>query len=545
MIIYKKIFLLIFLTGYTSLLSQSLRLGLNFPFRSPETASIANYMNRLQGCGAQIYRQLTYADLIWRHIEPTDNNWHFDYPDSVFFNYPQFEYVANLYSLTIADTNNGNVGFQVPWRACFGNPSCGWHYHLDSIATIDYLTTCINRYHNEVKYWELGNETQNGTYPLGIPNLPFLDFVKHNYRWIKSINPQMKVLLPGSVGTYGFPIQISFNWFHFLFSNDIGNYIDIFSIHDYNSWWTTPIHIDSILAIRDYYGLQSKEIWITESAVSSLNYSFITPPYSSVDEQAADVWRRSTIAWAKGINTFFWHSGWSSGPPSEWAEFGLLNHLGIKKKSYHSYKLLAEKISGFTTAEILSLGVVDDNNTSSTGGNGVWIMKFVVNGENKYVMWSRNNQTFQLTPVSDTKYFITHTVPSSISEDGETAIFLKDSVYVSAGNSYTFNLSSLPILVEADITTSVPFLTEENVLTEKEVVKIFPVPANSFIEFRNKLNASFHLDLFDVLGRLIQSLELNPLENKKIATDRFVRGIYFYRISNSKIALQQGKIIIK
>lgn len=257
------------------------------------------------------------------------------------------------------------------------------------------------------------------------------------------------------------------------------------------------------------------------------------------------MWRRSTIEWAKGINTFFWHSGWSSGPPSEWAEFGLLNHPGIKKKSYHSFKLLAEKISGFTTAEILSIGVIDDNNTSSTGGNGVWVMKFVVNGENKYVMWSRNNQTYQLTPASDTKYFITHTVPSSISDDGETAVFLKYSVYVNASNSCTFNLSTLPILVEEDIITSVPFLTEENVFAEKEVVKIFPVPANSYIEFRNKLNASFNVDLFDVLGRLIQSLKLEPWENKKISSFGFSKGIYIYKISNSKTVLQQGKIIIK
>jgi hypothetical protein len=534
----QTILLGIFVIMGNSLFSQSIRLGLNFPFRDPELTSIESYMNHIKGCGAQIYRQLTYADLIWKQVEPKDNNWNFTYPDSVFLRYTDLEYVVTLYCMSIAARNN-NVGYQVPWRACEGSPLCGWKYELDSVATIDYLTTCINRYSNQAKYWELGNESQNGSYPLGIPNLQFVDFVKHNYRWIKSVNPQVKVLLPATVGTYGFPMQNTYNWFRLMFSNGIGNYFNIFSFHDYNSWWTTPIHIDSIIAIRNYYGLQSKEVWITESSISSLNVSSITPDYSSIDEQAADVWRRSTIAWAKGINTFFWHSSWSSPPASEWEEFGLLDQFGKKKKSYHSYKLLAEKIANFSSAEIVSIGVVDDNNTSTTGGNGAWVMKFVVNGQNKYVMWSRNSQAFQLTPSANTKYIITYVVPTTISPDGEIVTFRKDSVNVNSGNPHIFNLSSLPILVEEIIITSIQSITDQN------DIKIIPNPANSYIEIISTVNTSSKIEFFDTLGRPILSIDINPWENKKIDVDWIPRGIYFYQINTEHIQAQRGKIVIE
>ncbi len=539
MYIRRKVFIVFLATTAANLFSQGIRLGLNFPFRGPEYASIANHISRLEGCGAHIYRQMTYADLIWKHVEPTDNNWNFKYPDSVFFHYLNHEYVANLYALTVANTNNGNVGYQVPWRACTNSPLCGWRYNLDSTATMDYLSTCVNRYSSKVRYWELGNESINSNYPLGMPILPFVDFVKHNYRWIKAVNPQVKVLLPGTVGTYGFPMQKTYQDLHALFSNNIGNYFDIFSFHDYNAWWTTPLHIDSILAIRDLYGLQDKEVWITESSVSSLNFSAITPTYSSVDEQAADVWRRSTIAWAKGIHTFFWHSGWSSPPPNEWAEFGLLDHTGKKKKSYHSYRLLADKIANFTSAQIKSMGIVEDNNNSTIGGNGVWVMKFVVNGESRYVMWSRDAQTYSLTSASDVKYIVTSVVPSDISNDGETAVFSKDSIYLSAGAQYTFRLSSLPILVEEVKTTSI------SIPTERTLIEVFPNPAKSYLEIKSALSVSSRIELLDALGRLVLQTELKPQESEMLYLNKLNKGIYFYSISREGIILQQGKIVIE
>ncbi len=529
------VFVLVISNSYAQ---TPIRLGLNFPFRNPELTSIDNYMSHIEGSGAQLFRQMTYADLIWSQVEPLDSIWHFDYADSIFLNYPEYEFVANLYCFSTANSDTNNFGYQVPWRAEAGTAPHGWNYLADSVATIDYLTTCINRYSSDVKYWELGNESENSNYPLGIPNIDFIDFAQHNYGWIKGINPQVKVLLPGTLGTYDVPLQSKYNWYRTVFSNGIGNYFDVFSFHDYNAWWTTPIHIDSILAIRDFYGLQSKECWITESSVSSLNDS-ISPNYVSIDEQAADVWRRTTIAWAKGINTFVWHGCWSSGMPSEWAEFGILDYTGKKKKSFHSFKLLSDEIIEFTSVVFISQGIAVDDNNSSTGGNGAWVIKFVVNGENKYVMWSRNNQTFQLSPATNTKYRITHVVPDSITLDGENVFYTTDSVNVNSGSSHTFNLASLPILVEEINNTSLPSITDEN------GVKIYPNPTNSDIEIINTLNHLCEFELYDINGKMILKTNLNPYENRKVSLIGISQGICIYKVKYNNNHVQEGKIVIE
>lgn len=514
------------------------RLGLNFPFRNPELTDINTYMSHIMGSGAQIYRQMTYADLMWKQVEPTNNNWQFGYADSVFLNYSQFSFVGNLYCFSISSGDTDNVGYQVPWNACDTPPACGWRYENDSNETKDYLSTCINRYQSRIRYWELGNESEYGVYPLGIPFNKFVEFFAHNYRWIKSINPALKVMLPGTLGTFGVPMQPKYDWIRNLFAAGAGSYCNIISFHDYNAWWTTPVHIDSILAIRNSFSLDSVEVWITESSVSSVNDS-ISPSYVSVDEQAADVWRRIAIAWAKGINTFIWHGCWSSGMPSEWAEFGLLDQTGKKKKAYHAFKMLSEKLTGFSSAYPASEGIAIDDNASPTGGNGIWVMKFVVNGQNRYVMWSRNNLSYQVNPSADRLYRFTQVVPVSISPDGETVVFETDSIIVPGGNSYDFSLSPWPIYVEEENL----FNTNEGVVSNFDV-EIYPNPSKTCVNFINNSPEALEISVYDIKGACVQSFKINPHEKSVFDVSTRPKGVYSYIISNGITAVN-GKFVVE
>ncbi len=280
-----------------------LRLGINFPMRNPETAGIAAYMNLVSESKSQIARQLTFGDVLWHQVEPGDNQWNFVYADSVFLGFTGINYVGTLYSMFLQDT----IGYQVPWKACSnpGNPACRWIASRDSNDTKQYLDTLIKRYGNVIHYWELGNEVENHGYPRGFPLPQLVQFFSHNYRWIKSGDADAKVIIPSFIGTYGVPMQSKYDWLRSFFTLGGGNYIDIIGYHDYNSWWTLPLHIDSVLSIRNHFGYQAKPVWLTESSVSS-TYTPITPLYTSVDEQAADVWRRSCLAWSKGIDLYFW-----------------------------------------------------------------------------------------------------------------------------------------------------------------------------------------------------------------------------------------------
>jgi hypothetical protein len=510
-----KLLIILVLVAFDAQPQQPLRLGLNFPFRNPELTSIENFMEHIGQSGAQLYRQLTYADLIWSTVEPQNNQWNFGFSDSVFKGYPQFEYAANLYSFTVED-----IGYQVPWKAC-ETPGCGWNARNDSADTKDYLKTCIDRYSSTVKYWDLGNEAEEGRYPAGLPMLEFARFFAHNYRWIKSINPDVKVILPATVGTYGVPLQNKYNWFRTMFGLGAGKSCDIIGYHDYNSWWTMPVHIDSIMKIKASFGLQEKPLWLSESSSSSVHTS-ISPAYSSVDEQAADVWRRSCLAWGKGVEMFIWHGCWSSDVPSVWAEFGLLDHHGQKKKSYHSYRLLADKIIEFEEVEIVSQGTISDNNDDPNGGNGIWVVKFVVKGENKYVMWSRNNLSYSVRPVQAMKYKITQVVPVTISPNGETVAFRTDSAVVPANDAYRFTLSNLPILVEESRDLS----SVTTLKSEDRLFEVFPNPAVETLGIRSFADKTERFRITDISGKHMVELEIPKNGCSRIDISKWGNGVY-------------------
>jgi hypothetical protein len=242
-------------------------------------------------------------------------------------------------------------------------------------------------------------------------------------------------VLPGLLGTYGHPMTNSLLWVRTLLSLGAASHFDVMSYHDYNSWWTLPAHYDNLhnLMVNEF-GVY-KPIWVTETSVSSdaTNRSPITPDYTSPDEQAADTWRRTCLLFGKGVELVNWQSFWSSGGVSEWRNNGLLDPRGNKKKSYHSFKLLLDKIEGFNEARLLAMGNAVDNNTN--GGGGVWCVQFEwTNGVTRWVLWSSDRQSYSLTDLGSTpKISALEVVPCTLSSDGETAQFATNYFAVTDG----------------------------------------------------------------------------------------------------------------
>lgn len=82
-------------------------------------------------------------------------------------------------------------------------------------------------------------------------------FLQYNYNWIKQADPDAKVLLPGLVGTCCYyPISNSFTWYRNMLQVGFGDYFDIMNYHNYNAWWTLPVHYDSVQNILNSYGLK-------------------------------------------------------------------------------------------------------------------------------------------------------------------------------------------------------------------------------------------------------------------------------------------------
>lgn len=501
------------------------RTGINFPFHLPDAVSIHQYLALMEQSGAKATRQMTYADVHWRHVEPADNQWNFTRSDSAFLHPFDITPIGTLYSMMGNDT----IGMQTPWLACSNPFNCYWDPAGDSIYAKDYVFQVVNRYKHATKYWELGNEIEHVLPPAGLPTLQAKrNFLMHNYRWIKTADPEAKVILPGLLGTCcTYPMSNSFAWLRGLLSLGGGSFFDIMNYHDYNAWWTLPAHYDSIQTILQQYGLQ-KPVWITETSVSSFNISPITPRYSSADEQAADVWRRICLLWAKGAEVVLWHSGWSNGNLSSWGEFGILSSNGLKKKSFHAYKLLNEKIARFSAVQWLSAGEVTDNNNA--GGNGAWAIRFVVDGAQKWVLWSPNNQPYTLTGIHAPIVKVTHVVPIQLLQAGDSAVFHTYTLSADAGACLFNSLSSLPVLVEE---VAVSHLAEPSPVG---YAHIYPNPAStSFTAAINLYDAtSVFIDILDAMGRSVhrvRSGRLSPGSHElDIELPGLSSGVYYCKV---------------
>lgn len=502
---FKKLLNIILLILFSVTLSAQTDLktkfAINFPFRDPETASFKAYFNLLKDLNNKVIRQLTFGDVFWKQVELINDIWTFSQADSAVANPYGITPIPTLYSMFGEDT----VGFQLPWKAT-KRATGGWT-EQDSSDTKDYLSKVINRYKNYTKYWEIGNELSSHDHkPTSFTPADLVPFMKLNYRWIKTIDPQAVIVLPGMLGTCNVPFSTAYTWLRTFLKAGGGNTFDIMNYHDYNSWWTLPVHLDSIKKILGEFGL-SKKIWLTESSISSDPTSPITPSYSSTDEQTADTWRRPVVTFANGLDIYFWQALWSSGGTSEWRHFGLTDPTGKKKKSFHSYKLCMDKLDNFTSVQKVSSGtLIDDNNT---GGSGLWVYKFsAADGSNKWVLWASPNQNYELSGLTNTKATVTSVNPASISSDGNTVTW-SVSVKDVTGGKVTLQLTNMPILVEeGKLTNTAPAAP----------TAVFPAHAAANIDYNVTLSWNCSDPDGDQLKYNVYMSQTMP-PNQKVATE--------------------------
>lgn len=88
--------------------------------------------------------------------------------------------------------------------------------------------------------------------------------------------------------------------------------------------------------------------------------------------------------------------------------------------------------------------------------------------------------------------------------------------------------------VDAPITSVVSESLNENIL-------VFPNPANKFLNFIFNSYLERKVSILDISGRIV--LETNSLENVKINTSKFDKGMYFYKIELNDNVISNGKFI--
>jgi hypothetical protein len=162
------------------------------------------------------------------------------------------------------------------------------------------------------------------------------------------------------------------------------------------------------------------------------------------------------VLFGRGASVWFWHSLFSSTNNSGFAYQGLLTPIGAnppaqKKKSWHAFKLLVQKIEGFQTATGISTFTNQTDNLS--GGGGQWAVKFDwSDGTRRYVVWSGTNLNYTLTNLDTNAapYRVTTVVPATLSSDNETATFTITTNALT-GSSLALTGTNLPVVVESTL----------------------------------------------------------------------------------------------
>ena len=442
------------LLGNQGVLAQSqppFRIGLNFPFAGPSNSTISSILaSNVAPLGLRGMRHMAPGDVTWYSLQPHSNAPpDFSMADPIFSNTNNILLLGTFYDVS-SDTNA--VGLQVPWNVGSG----GFNFTSNELfCASNYVRTVVTRYAGVTHYWEIANEMDSKTNrPSGLPAPEFGAFMITNRNWIRAADPQAQVVLPGCLGNYGYPFTNAYNWVRQILTITGTNGFDVMNYHDYKSWWVLPVDFSGYRAVLAEFNLTNMPVWVTEcSSPSASNTPSFTVPYASEDQQAADVWRRSAVLFGSGVTSWFWHSLYS-GVGGGFANDGLLTPGvigGQKKKSWHAFKLLVEKIEGFQTASALSIYTNQPDNTN--GGQGQWAVRFDwQDGTRRYVVWSGTNLNYTLAGLDSNAgpYRITTVVPATISTDGETATF---TVVTNAlvGTSLALTGTNLPVLVESTL----------------------------------------------------------------------------------------------
>jgi hypothetical protein len=225
-----------------------------------------------------------------------------------------------------------------PWASKTGDESCDGSGHANCPprleawdAFVDAIVQHNKNYVNpdgsvggRIKYWELWNEPNEGTYsgdhgfwydPSDVTTL--VEKADHLHQHVKSIDPSALVLTPAytSAGRGAHPAE---HLARYLAAGG-GKFADIISFHGY--YRDTPEDIGGYLAdikqAMTANDLAGKPIWDTESSWGS------DKDMPSADDQAAFVARAFAVHYGLGISRLYWYA-WDGSAGADTPGWGTL-----------------------------------------------------------------------------------------------------------------------------------------------------------------------------------------------------------------------------
>lgn len=131
----------------------------------------------------------------------------------------------------------------------------------------------VEHFKNDIRYWEPRNEPNFGASGAQFVREELADF----YKTIKSVDPGLKVMGPGtvSIGPMLMP------WLEDFFRAGGARFIDVFSFHIYNGVngdvWLARWTLDGLMSLLAKYGVKDIEKWQTEQGFFAAVYGAYQP----------------------------------------------------------------------------------------------------------------------------------------------------------------------------------------------------------------------------------------------------------------------------
>ena len=215
-------------------------------YQYPGDRDLERIISLMQGAGVGWVR----LDFLWGDIEAAEGRFDFAKYDNI---------VKLLKSKGIQIL--GILHYSTNWASSCGEWNCP---PKDNQVFVNYASKVIQRYKDQVKYWEVWNEPDSATYWKQQDSLKsYCVLLKEVYIAAKKIDPECKILNGGFANGLG-----SINH---LYDNGAKDYFDILNIHFFQS----PLLGKNIIkAVASYpklaykimarNGDSNKKIWITE-----------------------------------------------------------------------------------------------------------------------------------------------------------------------------------------------------------------------------------------------------------------------------------------
>jgi len=271
--------------------------------------------------------KLTRMDMHWPRVEPEKGKFAWERWDAIIDS-------VSKYGIGIL----GLLAFQPEWLSPHAPAT-----DEERVLFANYVYETVKRYKEKIRYWEIWNEPNGGSFWRPRPNVA--DYTKlliASYQAAKKANPQCVVLAPGVS-------YIDRNFIRGIYEQGGGDFFDVLSLHPYSQAPDVTLvwDVNAAKSIMRTFG-KEKPIWITE-----VGWPTHAKGGVSEETQAANLVRAYLQSLALGFENIMWYDFRDDGRDILYSEhnFGILHHDLSLKPAYLALQTLTRTLDGLSFQE--------------------------------------------------------------------------------------------------------------------------------------------------------------------------------------------------